>query len=59
VDEPTCREEWYDLSSDKTSCQNYDASAGAGLDLVCKFCCTEDGCNVKAEKPLEKTLYVP
>jgi len=57
VDEPTCCREWFQLSSDKTSCQTYNHDAGTNQDLACSYCCTTAGCNPGAQRPATATLY--
>merc|ERR1712154_352953 len=46
VDQPTCYREWYQLSSNRSQCMNFDPARGDNSDLDCHFCCVTDGCNM-------------
>ncbi|KAK7480836.1 hypothetical protein BaRGS_00027922, partial [Batillaria attramentaria] len=57
VDEQGCQTEWYQESSDKAACFQYDPSVYTE-DLVCHLCCHGDGCNAQL-LPEKSTLYKP
>ncbi|KAK7480835.1 hypothetical protein BaRGS_00027921, partial [Batillaria attramentaria] len=57
VDESGCLTEWYQESSDKAACFQYDPSVYTE-DLVCHLCCHGDRCNAQL-LPEKSTLYKP
>nr|KAG5688842.1 hypothetical protein BaRGS_004519 [Batillaria attramentaria] len=57
VGEDTCKTQWYQESSDKAQCFQYDPSVYTE-DLVCHLCCHGDGCNAQL-LPEKSTLYKP
>ncbi|KAK7463285.1 hypothetical protein BaRGS_00038152, partial [Batillaria attramentaria] len=57
VDEQGCQTEWYQESSDKAACFQYDPSVYTE-DLVCHLCCHGDRCNAQL-LPEKSTLYKP
>ncbi|KAK7478145.1 hypothetical protein BaRGS_00030592 [Batillaria attramentaria] len=57
VDEQGCQQEWYQESSDKAACFQYDPSVYTE-DLVCHLCCHGDRCNAQL-LPEKSTLYKP
>ncbi|KAK7485683.1 hypothetical protein BaRGS_00023132, partial [Batillaria attramentaria] len=57
VDEDGCKTEWYQESSDKAACFQYDPSVYTE-DLVCHLCCHGDKCNAQL-LPEKSTLYKP
>ncbi|KAK3795251.1 hypothetical protein RRG08_055814 [Elysia crispata] len=57
VNEATCYNDWFILSSDQNDCLNFDPRLPAD-NLDCHFCCVSDNCNT-GTKPADSSLYNP
>lgn len=56
--EKFCDENWFQATSDKPLCLDYDSALPVPTDLVCHFCCVGDGCNTLDVPPAD-TWYRP
>ncbi|KAK3088478.1 hypothetical protein FSP39_019675 [Pinctada imbricata] len=53
-----CELLWYQKSSKRNECANFEPNNMYYAAFNCHFCCIEDGCNL-ASKPQKHTLYIP
>ncbi|GFO11231.1 hypothetical protein PoB_003773600 [Plakobranchus ocellatus] len=57
VDKPTCIKDWYQVSSDRNKCVNFNPR-DLSVTMHCNYCCDKDACNTGV-KPAVRDLYTP
>ncbi|GFR78067.1 hypothetical protein ElyMa_002252300 [Elysia marginata] len=57
VDRPICVRDWYQVSSDRNKCVNFDPR-DTFVTMHCNYCCVGDSCNTGV-KPAVTDLFNP